>query len=144
MKNVAFLLFSSLILSCTSSKPTGTSEVPYTIAQNYFVKNDVKENNAFKITSQAELDASYGIGRTMSDNSKPTVIDFSKSFAIAVLAPVSDEISGIRIEYLQKGKDSLFLQYKIEKGQKQSFSTRQTKLLIVDKQYDLPLSVSEK
>lgn len=141
LKKTITILFSLLGIGCSTMKP---NTVLYTVAQNYFVKNNVSDKNVFKIVSQADLDNYYGIARTMSDKSIPTAVDFNKSFAIAVVAPTSDIIKDLHIDYLRKGKDSLYLQYTIEKGEKRSFSTKATKLLIVDKQYDLPISVSEK
>jgi hypothetical protein len=78
----------------------------------------------------------------MGQNGKPTVIDFSSQFAIALVLPVTDLATTIQPVGLEKGKDaSIQVRYRIEVGSKQSYTSRPFLLLVVDKKYDGPLSM---
>jgi hypothetical protein len=116
--------------------------IPYLIAQNYFVKNTVDSVPDPKIETEEDLKEYFGFSTTMGQNGKPTVIDFSSQFAIALVLPVTDLATTIQPVGLEKGKDaSIQVRYRIEVGSKQSYTSRPFLLLVVDKKYDGPLSM---
>lgn len=116
--------------------PKETS-VPYTIANNYFVKNDVKSIDSAKIDSQEKFDAIFGTATTMSKDGKPTPIDFSKQYVIALMLPATDITTSINPLSLQKNDaGEVTLLYAIDKGAKQSYSIVPVLIIIVDKAHD--------
>lgn len=144
------ILFPAFFVACQSKKSEDKKSpntniktaiientVPYTVAQNYFVKNTVDSIANPKIESKEVFDSYFGYATTMGKNGKPTAIDFAKEFAIAVVLPKTDIATTILPVYLKKGSDnSLVFQYKTELGDKQSYTSRPFLLLVVDKKFD--------
>ena len=143
MKKVllAFAVLLGLV-ACTANKATSaeksvvSSEVPFTVAEHYFFNKgqDIPVNP--KITSEELFKQLFGMATVMGENGKPTEIDFSKQFVLAVVLPVTDintEITPIKVE--EKG-DTLFYHYDVKTGEKQSFSIQPLSIIILDKKYE--------
>ena len=143
MKKVllAFAVLLGLV-ACTTNKATSTeksvvsSEVPFTVAEHYFFNKgqDIPVNP--KITSEELFKQLFGMATVMGENGKPTEIDFSKQFVLAVVLPVTDintEITPVKVE--EKG-DTLFYHYDVKTGEKQSFSIQPLSIIILDKKYE--------
>ena len=130
------------LVACTTNKPTSagksvvSSEVPFTVAEHYFFNKgqDIPVNP--KITSEELFKQLFGMATVMGENGKPTEIDFSKQFVLAVVLPVTDintEINPVKVE--EKG-DTLFYHYDVKTGEKQSFSIQPLSIIILDKKYE--------
>lgn len=143
MKKVllAFAVLLGLV-ACTTNKTTSakksvvSSEVPFTVAEHYFFNKgqDIPVNP--KITSEELFKQLFGMATVMGENGKPTEIDFSKQFVLAVVLPVTDintEITPVKVE--EKG-DTLFYHYDVKTGEKQSFSIQPLSIIILDKKYE--------
>jgi hypothetical protein len=122
--------------------PMALDTIPYSIAQNYFVKNTVDSIPDPKIETEEEFRRYFGFATTMGQNGKPSVIDFSNQFAIAVVLSLTDLATTIKPVGLDKGKDkSIQLRYRIEIGSKQSYTSRPFLLLVVDRKFNGPLTL---
>ncbi|MBQ2131085.1 MAG: hypothetical protein II431_07070, partial [Prevotella sp.] len=143
MKKVllAFAVLLGLV-ACTANKATSaeksvvSSEVPFTVAEHYFFNKgqDIPVNP--KITSEELFKQLFGMATVMGENGKPTEIDFSKQFVLAVVLPVTDintEINPVKVE--EKG-DTLFYHYDVKTDEKQSFSIQPLSIIILDKKYE--------
>ncbi len=143
MKKVllAFAVLLGLV-ACTTNKATSaeksvvSSEVPFTVAEHYFINKgqDIPVNP--KITSDELFKQLFGMATVMGENGKPTEIDFSKQFVLAVVLPVTDintEINPVKVE--EKG-DTLFYHYDVKTGEKQSFNIQPLSIIILDKKYE--------
>ena len=143
MKKVllAFAVLLGLV-ACTANKATSaeksvvSSEVPFTVAEHYFFNKgqDIPANP--KIASEELFKQLFGMATVMGENGKPTEIDFSKQFVLAVVLPVTDintEITPVKVE--EKG-DTLFYHYDVKTGEKQSFSIQPLSIIILDKKYE--------
>ena len=143
MKKVllAFAVLLGLV-ACTANKATSaeksvvSSEVPFTVAEHYFFNKgqDIPVNP--KITSEELFKQLFGMATVMGENGKPTEIDFTKQFVLAVVLPVTDintEITPVKVE--EKG-DTLFYHYDVKTGEKQSFSIQPLSIIILDKKYE--------
>ena len=143
MKKVllAFAVLLGLV-ACTANKATSaeksvvSSVVPFTVAEHYFFNKgqDIPVNP--KITSEELFKQLFGMATVMGENGKPTEIDFSKQFVLAVVLPVTDintEINPVKVE--EKG-DTLFYHYGVKTGEKQSFSIQPLSIIILDKKYE--------
>lgn len=109
------------------------TDVPFKQAENYFVKNTVKQLDNPKIETAEQFDAVFGMARTMSESSKPTAIDFSKEFVLAVILPETDTATSLKIQSVQKNeKGALVLRYERISGEKQSYTTVPFLAIIVD------------
>lgn len=149
------MLFPAFFIACQSKKledkkpPIADiktaaiqNAIPYTVAQNYFVKNTVDSITNPKIETEEAFKTYFGSATTMGKNGKPTAVDFTKEFAIATVLPITDVATTIVPISLKKGSDnSLVFQYKIELGYKQSYTSRPFLLVVVDKKFDGNLSL---
>lgn len=135
------------VVSCNTKSEKKTTEtvapadvatdVPYTEAKNYFVKNTFKEGQLSnpKISSQQQFDAVFGMARTMGENGKPTPIDFTRQYVIAIVIPVTNIATTLSVNTLKQKDNAIILNYDVEEGKKQSYSTQPALLLIVDSTY---------
>ena len=99
-----------------------SSEVAFEVAKNYFFKNDQVVPEYPKIVSEEEFNKLFGMATKMGEDGKPTAIDFTKQFVLAIVLPETDfatEINPVKVE--EKG-DSLLYTYEIKSGEKQSFT----------------------
>ena len=139
-----FLAFAVLLamVACLN-KPVSTIEdneessvVAFEVAKNYFFKNDQVIPEYPKITTEEEFTKLFGMATTMGKDGKPTAIDFTKQFVLAIVLPETDfatEINPVKVE--EKG-DSLLYTYEVKTGEKQSFSIQPVSIIILDKQYE--------
>ncbi len=108
--------------------------IPFTMAKNYFVHNTVTKIDNPKMETAEKFSEIFGMATTMGITGKPTEIDFSKQFVIAVILPETDLSTTIYpISLLKNTKNEIILHYKSVVGEKQSFTTRPNLILIVDK-----------
>lgn len=148
LKIFATLALTCFLFSCNASKSvknaevdaissaTTTAEVPYTIANHYFVRNDVKKLPNGKITNQSDFDNTFGMATVMGNDGKPTPIDFKKQYVIALSKPESSRGGEIKVHNLRSdGDGSLILTYSYTEGDERSYSILPCIILIVDKRY---------
>ena len=146
MKKIIFNLAVMIAISACEHKQEGTpardnneagEEVVFEVAKHYFFKNDLDILPASpKITSEEVFNKLFGMATLMGKDGKPTEIDFSKQFVLAIVLPVTDfatEINPLKVE--EKG-DSLFYHYEVKMGEKQSFSIQPVSIIILDKKYE--------
>jgi hypothetical protein len=145
MKKILFAFAALIIMAACGNKQTATpssednvenSEVAFEVAKNYFFKNDQVIPEYPKIVSEEEFNKLFGMATTMGEDGKPTAIDFTKQFVLAIVLPVTDfatEINPVKVE--EKG-DSLLYTYEIKSGEKQSFSIQPVSIIILDKKYE--------
>ena len=143
MKKILFAFTMLLAMAACTNKPVtiveiseGNGEVAFEVAKNYFFKNDQVIPEYPKITTEEEFNKLFGMATTMGKDGKPTAIDFTKQFVLAIVLPVTDfatEINPVKVE--EKG-DSLLYTYDVKTGEKQSFTIQPVSIIILDKQYE--------
>ncbi len=138
-------LFAAIVLAFTAcgnkqaaasaESSEASNEVAFEVAKNYFFKNNQEIPASPKITTAEEFGKLFGMATTMGKDGKPTEIDFTKQFVLAIVLPVTNlatEINPTRIE--EKG-ETLFFFYNAKVGEAQTYSTRPISLIILDKKY---------
>lgn len=130
----------------TPSADTAEMPVPYSIARNYFVKNDFEPSLASNwvmpdITEQSEFEKIFGMATTMGENGKPTEIDFSKQYVIAIIDPITNLASEYQIKGLKLKSNTLHLDYSLIQGEKMTSTMQPCLILVIDKKYQYPLNV---
>ncbi|MHC5353660.1 hypothetical protein ACYSNX_05655 [Myroides sp. LJL115] len=113
--------------------------VPYKVIENYFVLNTIENTSviSLKIESKQQFDTYFSIGRTMSEDSKATPIDFDKYFVIVIIGPVTNQETVIKPISLKDRENHLEFIYSIEsENQQRSFSIHPFVGIVVDKQYN--------
>lgn len=120
----------------TSVEPTNAI-IPFFEANNYFVKNTYKNKEVatLKVISQEEFDEVFGPAAVMGENGKPTQIDFSKQYALAVIAPITDKQTSVTANSLTYRDTEIVFDYKITEGEPQSFTIQPFLLIVVDKEH---------
>lgn len=142
MKKISFYLLGMVVMLLTACT---ASNVAFTEARNYFHRNDAQLPSDLKlqITSAEEFERHFDRAAVMGKDGEPTPIDFSKSFVIAKVLPVSSLKTELRPLKLKKKGNRLDLGYKFKQGEKQSYATQPMFILIVDRKYmNYPISES--
>jgi hypothetical protein len=149
MRRVFFgiIMMAALAFSCNSKNGRqqdattnlpSEEDVPYTIAQRYFVKNNFQKNQLTNpiIDSQLKFDEIFGMATVMGPDGKPTAINFDEQIAIAVILDETDNETAIQPEKLVAVNNKyLKLDYKVMKGPIMTMTIRPFLLLLIDKKY---------
>ncbi len=122
---------------------TNNIDIPYTIVTNYFVKNTVSQIDNPKIETAEKFNEIFGMATTMGKDGKPTEIDFSKQFVIALILPETDLLTSIKPISLQKNNNEITFNYSLEVGAKQTFMSRPSLAIVVDKKVDGNVTLKE-
>ena len=122
---------SALMLSACSEK------VPYTVADHYFLKNDVTGEVPSKFSNRADFEKYFGMAAVMGVNGLPSPIDFDNQYVIAVTLPQTNTNTEISPVSLTRGKDhKVVFKYKVELGDDMSYSINPILVIIVNKEFD--------
>ena len=133
MKKLFTLAFAATMLAACGQK----KEVPFEVAHNYFVRNDVTEAVPAKIDSQDEFERYFGIAAFMGKNGQPTPIDFETQFAVAVVLPETNHSAELQAESLIDNGSKLTFTYSAHIAPEENTWTQVPMLLIiVDRQYE--------
>jgi hypothetical protein len=110
------------------------SNINFTVLKNYFVKNTVIKLDNPKIESAEKFNQIFGMATTMGKDGKPSDVDFSKQYIIAVIMSETKFATSLQIISLRKNsQNQIKFNYKLAIGQKQSFSSRPFIAIAVDK-----------
>lgn len=144
MKKVAFmfLLFAG-ITSCamgqkSKNKKEKEVQIPYTVANRYFVNNTVPDGVFVvpKITTQETFDRLFGMAPVMGKDGQPTSIDFEQQYVIAVVDAVVNKSVQLTAKQLTEKKGTLTFVYEKTEGTETSTAYfRHCLIVIVDKKY---------
>ena len=111
-------------------------EVPYTQMQHYFFKNGAVIPEEAKISDAARFERLFGAATVMGENGRPTPVDFTKEFVIAVVCPVTDLTTELQAESLRQENGTLVFTYRKTVGGQQTWSMQPVLLIKVDKKYE--------
>lgn len=123
---------------------SAAQDIPFAVADRYFVNNTVTGIDNPKITSQADFDNYFGMATAMGEDGLPTPIDFSNQYVIAVMKPETDRATTLTPVSLQKTDNGKILfTYKIQTGEQQSYTTIPNLIVIVSRDYDGEVAIEE-
>ncbi len=110
------------------------TDIAFNVAKNYFIKNTVTNLEDPKIETLEKFNELFGMATTMGKDGKPTEIDFTKQYVIAVVLPETDLQTTIDPVSLQRNeKGEITLSYRIVVGQKRTFTILPNLAIIVSK-----------
>lgn len=143
MKKILFVFAALLIVVACDNKQVvapaegdgASNEMAFEVAKNYFFKNNQEIPASPKITSEEEFTKLFGMATTMGEDGKPTPIDFTKQFVLAIVLPITNLSTEITPDRLEEQGDTLFYFYNAKTGEAQSYSTQPISLIILDKKY---------
>lgn len=145
MKFIYFLLFTSLMFSCSrknsldeshDNKIESTSiKVNYQLGSNYFVKNDADLTHLTKsyLDSKNDFEAIFGIARTMSKESDPTPIDFNQQIVVPIILEETNIGSSINVDSVYKNGNQLMIRYTVTEVQPISYIIQPCELIIINR-----------
>lgn len=136
MRKTIFILAAVAAMLCSCAG--GEKAVEYSVARNYFVRNDVPATleKIYVAKSQAEVDSVFGMAAFMGKGGEPTQVDFGRSFVIGKVMPVTDVETEIKpLSLTQTAPATLTLKYAVKQGAKMGYSMRPCFLIVVDKKY---------
>ncbi|PTT33757.1 hypothetical protein DBR28_14260 [Chryseobacterium sp. HMWF028] len=121
------------------------NEIPFTVAEAYFVNNTVKGKiSNSKIETQAQFEKIFGAAAVMGKDGQPTKIDFSKQYVIVVVKPDTQLDTILVPVSLQKSGDGkIVFTYQTKMGKKQSQVSGSALLILVDKANNGNIVVNE-
>lgn len=128
------LLFLASIMALVSCK--GPSDVPYTELDHYYFKNGQDIPGNPKLDTEEAFASLFGMAPIMGESGKPTPIDFSKEFVIAVVCPVTEYHTELDPESLRMENGELVFTYTEAVGEKQSWSMQPILLVKVSRKYE--------
>lgn len=140
MKRMKLILATALMVALTlagcksASSTTGAKEVPYIVADHYFVKNSLEALPYGAITTAEEFHRVLGEAAVM--GGLPTEINFNKQFAIIACVPETDTQTSMSPVSLKKEASDLVFTYQVKRGEKMSYKTQPMLLIFVDKKYE--------
>lgn len=131
MKKTLTLIASALmLLSCSGKK------VPFTEMKNYFVNNTVEGSFQGVIDNQADFDRLFGEAALMGTDGRPTTVDFSKEFVIAVVCEPTEIATKLEAYSLEKASDgTLLFIYRKTTGERLGYTTHPCLLVKVPGNY---------
>ena len=129
-----FLLFLAGILALVSCM--GQKDVPFTELDHYFFKNGQAVPDHPKIDTKEAFTSLFGMAPIMGENGKPTSVDFSKEFVIAVVNPVTEFHTELKSESLRVENGELVFTYNETVGEKQSWSMQPILLVKVSRKFE--------
>ncbi len=113
-----------------------SDKVAFEVAKNYFFKNDQEIPASPKITTAEEFGKLFGMATTIGEDGKPTEIDFTKQFVLAIVLPVTDFATEINPQKVEEKGDSLFYTFEVKKGEKQTYRIQPVSIIILDNKYE--------
>ena len=135
--------YKTKVITNKNDSKSKQNTIPYLIAEHYFVKNTFKGDHfsEAKIVTQAKFNELFDAAVVMGANGKPTSIDFTKQYVIAVTDKETDiETSMIPKSLTNDGKNIVF-KYEIKKGNKTTFSMKPFLMIVVDNKYQGTIKV---
>jgi len=141
MKNIFLVLVLGVslglaLVSCKSERADASKDIPFAVAQRYFVKNTFGDKEAFPvIRSQAEFDELFGMATVMGMDGKPTPIDFSKEYVVAVIKKITDKSAALEPVSLMQKDGVITFTYSYAEGEPQTFSIQPALILVVNSRY---------
>ncbi|MDO5607141.1 MAG: hypothetical protein Q4G08_01675 [Capnocytophaga sp.] len=144
------LASSSILLACKNQTQTPQNttspviennvqlkDIPFVVAERYFVNNSVTDIDSPKITTQEDFEKIFGMATVMGENGRPTQIDFSKQFVIALIKPETNRPTELTAVSLQMNTENeLLFAYKSKIGEPQEYTIRPCLVIVVDKKND--------
>jgi|1048.fasta_scaffold00791_1 hypothetical protein len=145
------LCLAFLLSACTQPKTEGALvtpptqlQVPFTVAERYFIKNEV-EQVPLELKTQAEFDAIFGAAAVMGADGRPTPIDFEQQMVLALAEPESTVATRLEPISLEKNPSGeLVLTYRVQRGATQSFTSRASLALLIPKSAAGPVILQQK
>jgi len=134
-------VIATVVLSaCSAINPVGkvakdAYDIPYTVLDNYFVRNDVDVSKQQKLilTNQADFDSFFGMAATMGYNGTPTDVNFKTQYVVAIILPETDRSTTVTPTRVRQNGNAIIVDYKVTKGDRNSYTLVPFGAVVLDK-----------
>lgn len=125
------------VVSCRSAKESASAatSIRYTVAQNYFVRNDVQRFGEMQIATQEQFESTFGVAAYMGQGGQPTPIDFSRQMVLAVTCKSVDRqvsLDAVSLSVTADGTLTLVYRKKVV-GPRLSYTATPCLVVVADK-----------
>lgn len=128
MKKVfVIMLLAAVTMGCTTS-------VSYTNVRNYFFRNDASIPDVPLIETQERFDSLFGAAAFMGKDGKPTEIDFERQSVIAVVLPVTENETTLKVKSIESDGGKVFFNYEKKVGERRTYSIQPVLAVAVEKE----------
>ena len=112
---------------CTTSKELrqakkGAKSVPYTLLENYYVRNDVDGSKPHRLIIDNERDFNAFFGPAAIMGGLPTDINWKKQFVVAILLPETNKPTMVTPMSVKKSPGNIIFKYQVNRGTKTSYT----------------------
>lgn len=114
-----------------------SKHIPYTLASNYFVRNDFKINKTIKpyIDSLKEFELIFGVATTMVDKSKPTSINFEEEIVIPIILDETNVGTTIKVKDIYLNGNTLKVRYVVKEFEPITYVIQPSEVIIIKRKY---------
>lgn len=136
MKTIVKIMVAAVLMALPLSGMAQVREkVPYTLAKNYFLRNDAQITTK-KITSQKDFDRHFGAAAVMGKDGAPTKIDFTRQFVIALAGQPTNHMTTYDVTEVAVEDGVLNVEYMTNVGEETlTYYMKPMVLLILDIDY---------
>lgn len=137
LKHIFFFLMLSIGISCNADKKDNrevNAEATVSLMDGYYPKNNIEFNQPIRIittTTKEDFEKYFGVVKTM-DNTV-TKIDFDRFKVVAIVARPADRNQIIKISETKLKNNKLSINYHLELGEVQSYSSSDMKMFKIPK-----------
>lgn len=115
-----------LCCQCTTSKELrqarkDAQSVPYTVLQNYYVRNDVDASRLQRLIIDNERDFNAYFGPAAVMGGMPTDINWKTQFVIAVVLPETERTINVIPKDVKQSPGNVIFEYALNKGHKTGY-----------------------
>jgi hypothetical protein len=116
-----------LCCQCTTSKELrqakkGAKSVPYTVLQNYYVRNDVNTTKLQRLIIDNEQDFNSYFGPAAVMGGLPTDINWKTQYVIAVVLPETTRTTNVIPKDVQQSPGNVIFYYALNHGRKTGYN----------------------
>ena len=123
---VALAAVALLCCQCTTSKELrqaqkGAQDVPYTVLQNYYVRNDVNATQMQRLILDNEEDFNAFFGPAAVMGGLPTDINWKTQFVIAIVLPETQRTTNVIPKAVKQSPGNVIFEYALNRGRKTGY-----------------------
>ena len=116
-----------LCCQCTTSKQLkhaqkGAKSIPFTVLENYYVRNDVNASQTQRLILDNERDFNAFFGNAAIMGGLPTDINWKTQYVIAVLLPETNRPTMVTPLEVKQSPGNVIFKYQVNRGRKTSYT----------------------
>lgn len=124
---MAIIAVALMCVQCTTSKELrqakkGAKSVPYTVLENYHVRNNIDGSKPHRLIIDNERDFNAFFGPAAIMGGLPTDINWKKQFVVAILLPETNKPTMVTPMDVKQSPGNIIFKYQVNRGRKTSYT----------------------